>query len=156
MTREEAILGLQGHFDIRDLVCPHTYNAFGQRSWQFLSTELLITILIVRENILKTGMIANNWRAGGSFSQRGLRCNLCQIVKDKTDVWDIYLSGHCLGAAIDFDAIGMAAEEARGIIRENAILLPNPIRLEVGPAINWVHMDVFNYMNGKIINEFTA
>jgi hypothetical protein len=69
--------------------------------------------------------------------QRGLRCNLCQLVKEK-DV--VYLSPHPLGKAGDFTVVGMTAEEARKRIKEMQHLLPCPIRMEKG--VSWLHFDV--------------
>lgn len=62
---------------------------------------------------------------------------MCQLVRGKTSV---YLSAHILGKAGDFDVAGMTAEEARQAIKNNANLLPYPVRLEKG--VSWLHMDV--------------
>ena len=152
MNRSEIIKELKQFFVIQELVCPHCYKRFGNDSWQFLDTELLLTLLIVRRDILKVPVYVNNWDSGGSFSQRGLRCNICQIVKDKTGKGEVYLSAHCNGAGCDFMAKGMTAEEARIKIAANAHLLPYPIRLERN--IIWVHLDVYDYVNGEKINYF--
>jgi len=153
MNRKQLITEIKKFFDIRELVCPHTFKAFGERSWQFLDDNLLETILIVRRDILKVPMTVNNYHNGGSlFSQRGLRCNICQIPKDKTKANQIYLSAHVNGAGIDFNAEGLTAEQARQKIKANANLLPVPIRLE--KDVNWVHIDVYDYMNGQKVNEF--
>lgn len=152
MKRKDLITELKKYFDIRDLVCSHTYKAFGERAWQFLDDNLLETILIVRRDILKAGMTVNNYRDGGIYSQRGLRCNICELVKAKSAKNQIYLSAHCNGAGIDFTVTGMTAEQARQKIRDNADLLPCPIRLEKN--VSWVHLDVYDYLNDKKINEF--
>lgn len=73
----------------------------------------------------------------GSSSERGLRCNLCSIVKSKTKP---YLSAHVLGKAGDFTVDGISAFEARGLIKESASLLPCKIRLE--GEVSWLHIDV--------------
>ena len=84
--------------------------------------------------------------------ERGLRCNLCSIVMQKTKQKKSYLSAHVNGAAIDFDAVGMSAEQVREKIRYNKDLLPYSIRLEKN--VSWVHMDIYDYCNGNKINEF--
>ncbi|WP_294141560.1 hypothetical protein [uncultured Sanguibacteroides sp.] len=94
----------------------------------------------------------NNWDSGGSSSQRGLRCNICKLVKDKTERGEIYLSAHCNGAGVDFEVKGMTAEEVRTKIAANMCLLPYPIRIERG--VSWVHLDIYDYLNGKKINYF--
>ena len=66
-------------------------------------------------------MLCNN----DSMSQRGVRCNLCKLVKSKSTP---YLSAHVLGKAGDFTVIGLSAEEARQRILENADLLPYRLR----------------------------
>lgn len=133
MTRNELIEALTPYFDIDELVCPHTYQAWGVRAWQFLDTALLECILVIRRDILKRPMVVNN----KFYTQRGLRCNRCQTVRDKAKV---YLSSHILGKAIDFTVQGLSAESARVMIKANAHLLPCNIRLE--KDVNWVHIDV--------------
>lgn len=133
MTRSEIIEGLKQFFDVSELVCKHTYDKWGEKSWQFLDTAILHNLLIIRRDIIQAPMICNHEGA----NQRGLRCNICQIVKEKTDV---YLSPHSLGKGLDFTVQGMTAQEARSRIRNLANLLPCPIRMEGG--VNWLHFDV--------------
>lgn len=150
--RSEIIKQLKKFFIVQELVCPHTYRKFGELSWQFFDTEFLYTLLVVRRDILNVPVYANNWDSGGSFSQRGFRCNVCQIPREKTESGKVYLSAHCNGAGVDFDAKGMTAEQVRNKIAANSHLLPYPIRLE--KAVNWVHLDVYDPGNGKTINYF--
>jgi hypothetical protein len=154
-TREEIIQEIKSneYFDIRELVCKHTYDKFGEKSWQFLDTELLHTILVIRKNINRP-MTVNNWSWGGVFSQRGLRCNICQIPREKTIAGQIYLSAHCNGAGIDFDVSGMTADEVRRWIYQNQILLPYNVRLENG--VTWVHLDVFDAGTGNKVSYFNG
>ena len=132
--RNAIIKALEPYFDIKELVCPHCYQKWGTRSWQFLDTNLLHVLLILRETVLCRPMYVNN---GKQYTQRGLRCNKCEMVKGKATV---YLSPHVLGKAIDFTVQGMGAEEARRKIIANADLFPCQVRLEKGK--NWVHCDV--------------
>ncbi|MEI7524581.1 MAG: hypothetical protein WCJ95_09645 [Mariniphaga sp.] len=144
---------LNRYFDIRELVCKETYAKYGATAWQFFRPQLLETMLVLRRDILKTAMTVNNWSVGGSFSQRGLRCNLCQIVRDNSSKGLIYLSAHCEGAAIDFDTKIFTAEQLRGIIADHADLLPHPVRLE--EHVNWCHIDVYDSGSGKKVTYFT-
>lgn len=132
-TRDDIIRELHKYFQIRELVCEHTLSEWGDRAWQFLDTNYLACLLVIRRDILQLPMICNHDGA----NQRGLRCNLCQIVKDKDD---LYLSSHVLGKAGDFTVKGLTAQEARSRIRNNAHLLPCPIRMEGG--VSWLHFDV--------------
>ena len=84
---------------------------------------------------------------GGRFDERGFRNNISDIVKSKTVSGSLYISPHMLGAAIDFDAKGMTAEEARNKIIQSQDLLPCPIRLESGT--NWVHIDVYDSLGSS-------
>lgn len=136
MTKKELINKLKPYFSIRELVCPHVYNRFKETAWQFLSTELLSTLYVLRTEVLNVPMVVNNWSLNKSYSQRGLRCNLCELVKNKKNV---YLSAHCLGKAVDFTPSGMSAEDARTLIKKNLNKFEYPIRLEEGTS--WVHID---------------
>ena len=131
---------LSRYFDIQELVCPHVYDKFGLYAWQFFDPRLLDVMLVVRE---KTGLpiVVNNWAAGGQLTQRGLRCNLCPIVKEKTSLEKLYMSPHPMGMALDFNIVGQTVEETHKWIVDNRILLPHPIRLEEPDGINRVHLD---------------
>lgn len=133
LDREQIIRELHKYFQIRELVCEHTHSEWGERAWQFLDTNYLACLLVIRRDILQQPMTCNHDEA----TQRGLRCNLCQIVKDKDK---LYLSSHVLGKAGDFTVKGLTAQEARSRIRNNAHLLPCPIRMESG--VSWLHFDV--------------
>lgn len=133
MTRTEILAAIRPFFDIDELVCDHTYTKWGEQAWQFLDTDYLHALLVIRRDILKKPM----WCNSTLKKQRGLRCNRCQIVRDKTSV---YLSSHVLGKAGDFSITGMTAEEARQAIKKNAALLPCNIRIE--KAVSWLHFDV--------------
>lgn len=156
MTRAEIIRELKQFFDLEELVCRHTFEAFGQRGWQFLDTEYLHCLLVIRRDILKSSMFCNNWSytGGRQFTQRGLRCNLCELVKAKTLAGRIYLSSHVNGAAGDFDVRGLTAVQARHLIEDNAALLPYPIRMEQG--VTWLHFDTYDDGSGRKVSYFSA
>jgi hypothetical protein len=148
MTRSEIIEGLKQFFDVSELVCKHTYDEWGEKSWQFLDTDYLHCLLIIRRDILKVPMVCNHSGA----NQRGLRCNRCDLVKGKESV---YLSSHVLGKAGDFTVQGMTAQQARSRIRNMAHLLPCNIRIEGG--VSWLHFDVLpQYGITDKVYEFTA
>lgn len=132
MSRSETITALKQHFKVKELVCPHTYQRYGENAWQFLSTCYLETLLVIREQILAAPMYCNT----SNLNQRGLRCNLCPIVSNKQS---LYLSAHILGKAGDFTVRRLTAEEARNKIIQNAHLLPYPIRMEKN--VTWLHID---------------
>ena len=133
MERNEIIDALKKYFSAEELVCDHVYAKWGEQSWQFLDTDFLHCLLILRRDIFKRAMYCN----GRSKHQRGLRCNCCDLVKSKKAP---YLSAHVLGKAGDFDVSGLKAEQARQMIKDNAGLLPCNIRIEEG--VSWLHFDV--------------
>lgn len=133
MTRSEIIKELHKYFQIRELVCEHTHSKWGERAWQFLDTDYLHVLLVLRRDILQVPMTCNH---DGAY-QRGLRCNMCEIVKEKDRN---YLSSHVLGKAGDFTCKGLTAQQARERIKANAHLLPCNIRLE--DKVSWLHFDV--------------
>ena len=147
MSRKQLIDALKLHFDIRELVCQHTFIAFGEKSWQFFDLQTLQMLYISRFEINTEGMIINNWHKGGSFSQRGFRCNICQICKDKTIAGQIYLSAHANGAAFDYDVPGLTAEQVRQRIYLAGAKFPFKIRLE--SKVNWVHQDIYDDPNSQ-------
>ena len=133
MNRNAILTEIKKFFKVKELVCNHIYSKWGETSWQFLDTDYLWALLIIRRDILKAGMICNN----GTATQRGMRCNCCQLVKSKSNVC---LSAHILGKAGDFTVVGMSAEQARQRIRAYSHLLPCNIRVEAG--VSWLHLDV--------------
>ena len=132
MNREQIIRELHRFFQVRELVCSHVFSKWGERSWQFLSTDYLHNLLVIRRDILQMPMVCNHDGA----EQRGLRCNMCKMVKEKKAA---YLSSHRLGRAGDFSVQGLTAQEARSRIRAMQNLLPYPLRMEGG--VSWLHID---------------
>lgn len=148
MSREEILRAIRPYFDIQELVCDHTYSRWGEQAWQFLDTDYLHCLLVIRRDILKAPM----WCNGKGKTQRGLRCNRCAIVRGKSSV---YLSSHILGKAGDFDVTGMKAEDVRKKIKANTALLPCPIRMEAG--VSWLHFDVLpQYGIKQTVYEFNG
>ena len=139
MLRNQLISLLKKYFKIQELVCPHCYEKFGDDSWQFLNTEILSTLYVLRFLIFKRPITINTWHANGCLSQRGLRCNMCELVKNKTY---IYLSAHTQGNAFDFNVEGYTTEQVYEHIRKNINLFEYPIRMEITEG-NWNHIDCY-------------
>lgn len=140
------------YFRIEELVCLHVYNRFKEKSLDFIDYKLKETLLVIREK-LDRPIYINNWIWGGNKSQRGLRCNVCALAKEKTMLNKNYLSAHVLGKGVDFTVKGMTAEEVRQWLQKNQILLPYPIRVE--SDVTWVHVDVLEYrQSGDKITYF--
>lgn len=142
------------YFGIKELVCPDVYERFGESAWQFLDARLLHTLYVIRE-IVGRPVIVNNWAKGGSYSQRGLRCNVCPLVKEKTSLEKVYLTAHQQGIAVDFHVPGMTTAEVRRLIIDNQRLLPYPIRIE-RDTDGWIHIDLRNDDEKYKVVEFYA
>lgn len=142
MKRTDIIKELKQYFSIKELVCKHVYNKFGEKSWQFLSTDILHVLLVLRKDILKAPLVVNNWAAGGSVTQRGLRCNICQLVADKTKANTVYVSAHSLGRGFDMQSSKMTAAKMRELIEQNADKLPCNVRIE--RDVTWLHIDTYD------------
>lgn len=130
-------MSIQEHFTIREFVCDHVYDKLGVSAWRLFDPRLLIVMSFIRKKLNRRIII--NSRSQG-FTQRGIRCNQCNLVRSRTLHDQVYLSPHILGAAVDFDVEGMLAEEVRQWIEKNKRQLPYPIRIERN--VNWVHLDV--------------
>lgn len=150
MTRAEIISRLKKHFKIQELVCPHTLKRHSDKSWMFLDTEALHTLLVLRCDILQVPLICNDYSA--ELTQRGLRCNLCELIKDKTDREELSLTAHSNGKGWDLTSPKMTAEEMRKKIEEKQDLLPYPVRIE--SKVNWLHIDCYDMGNSQKITYF--
>lgn len=133
-------MSIKDYFGIKELVCPHVYDKFREQAWQFFDPRLLETLLVIREKI-GLPIVINNWARGGNLTQRGLRCNICALVKEKTILEKLYMSAHNQGMAIDFNVVGMTVEQVHDWLKKNQILLPYCIRLEELDGVNRVHID---------------
>lgn len=150
MKREDIINEVKKYFKLQELVCPHVFAKYGELSWMFLSTLYLHTLLVLRTKILKVPLVCNT----KMLTQRGLRCNLCDIIKVKTDADIVYLSAHHLGIGGDLSSPEMTAEEMRRKIAESADLLPYNVRIE--RDVSWLHIDVYDMGNGEKITYFNG
>lgn len=124
------------YFKLSELVCPHILEKYGERAWMFLDSRLLLNLDTIRERIGKPIYVNM-----GDMRQRGFRCPKCEIVKEKLDAGELYLSAHTMGKAVDFNVRDIEADVMRLWLAKNGHLLPYPIRIESG--VTWVHMDVF-------------
>ena len=147
MTRKEIIEELKKYFKIKELVCPHTLERHGDKSWMFISTMALDLLLVLRRDILAVPLVCNT----KSLTQRGLRCNQCDIVKGKITP---YLSAHVTGNGFDLSSPDMSAEEMRLKISKCVDMLPCKVRIEQG--VNWLHIDVYDELQRDRIKYFSV
>jgi hypothetical protein len=138
-------------FDLHELICPHVMEKYGEFAWNFIDPRLVILINTIRDRYGRE-IIINNYTSGGVYSQRGLRCQNCNTVKERTKDGKIYLSGHITGKAFDFDVSGLVAEEVRVWLKSHPNWCPYSFRLEKN--VSWCHLDLYNNTENKII-EFS-
>lgn len=127
-----------------ELVCRHIFAVYGGESLKFIDPRLKAWIEWFRATIDRQMTVNNK-----EHDQRGYRCNLCDLVKSKTEEGKLYLSAHTRFQAIDFDVDDMKAEEVRQWIDRHQKEMPVNIRIE--KDVNWVHVDTCNYGYEKII-----
>jgi hypothetical protein len=134
------------HFGLAEIVCPHILKAHGEQAWQFFDPQLLMTIDLLRDQF-GVPIYGNNYDMLNDhrtelglplFTQRGLRCVLCQLVQDAIVAKRCYMSAHITGQAFDGDVKGMTAVQVRQWILANQIKLPFPVTIEKG--VNWLHI----------------
>lgn len=154
MKCEEILKEIKQYFDIEELVCNHVLERWGEDAWQFLDTAFLENLLILRRDVIQRPMYCNNHKRG--VHQRGLRCNMCELVKEKTHP---YLSAHVLGKGADFSIEGISScAKDMDRMRQRVRMLPNvfttSIRME--KDVSWLHFDVMPTPNGQKVYEFVA
>ena len=136
-------------FMTQELVCPHVFKKWGDRAMMFADPRLLEWLEWFRKEIGKP-VVVNTYTYGGKYSQRGYRCNLCSLVKDKTTANVMYLSAHTRFQAVDFNVPGMSAEEVRQWIYTRRHEMPHKIRIEMD-TVEWIHVDVANNTDNPIV-----
>lgn len=143
MERINIIKNLKNYFIIQELVSPSVYKKYKNDSWQFLQTDALHCLLIIRKGVGDYCTI-NDWDNGGKYKESGLRDNLGSIFKSFFKKAILYLSGHVLGCGFDLKFKNTSAIDVREWIVKNADLFPCKIRLENlknGKPITWTHFD---------------
>ena len=133
------------NFDIKELVCPHVAKKHSETAWAWMDPRLKTFLEWFRQEIDRE-VYVNSWDSGGKLSQRGLRCNMCSLVKEKKVT---YNSAHIRFQAIDFNVKYMTDEEVIKWLIERKNDIPVNIRIEFG-TVGWIHIDVCNNTTDKI------
>lgn len=106
------------NFDVREFVPKEVYDMFKERSWQFVSDNVVKMALGIEElfneickaedsKVEKITVLINNWHLGGPFSNRGLRTVSYINSQIAKGIKTAMLSQHVGGStnAIDFNII---------------------------------------------------
>lgn len=150
MKHEEVIKKIRGYFALPELADARTIKERGELVWAMFDQNALEVLLWLREGLGIPLVINTKDR-----QQRGLRTNVCDMVKEKTLADILYIGAHNLGKGFDVNAAKnrMTPDEIRAWIVAHIDECPHPIRLEDGAtAKTWCHWDVMNTgENGKLI-----
>lgn len=125
------------YFNIKELVPANIYSAFGDTAWQFLDRRVIMNLDYIREKIGKPILVNYGRLNYRGYDDGGYRNNNSQ---------------HKHGRAIDFDVIGMSAQQVRDWIVKNYKNFPEP-NIWIEDDVTWVHMDV-RYSDKKGIYLF--
>lgn len=132
------------HFTIKELVSPIVYNTWKEKAWMFFDSDCLEDLDTIRETY-GSPIIINNWGMG--LKQCGLRSNLDEMVKQKTNKGQLYLSSHTRGCAFDLHCYyghnSKLWQHCYSLIKANKLKAINRIENQQA-APTWVHIDKMN------------
>ena len=156
LDRASILEGIKQYFDIEELVCDHMLERWKdnpERCWDFLDTGFLALLLMLRRDVIQQPMYCNNHKKG--VHQRGIRCNMCEMVKEKDYP---YMSAHVLGKGGDFSVEGVSGVRAMDYIRKKIKLFSGmyPVSFRMEAGVSWLHIDVMPTPDGQNIYEFRA
>lgn len=136
------------YFKLQELVCPHVYEKYGEKAWEFFDKNFLKDLDTVRE-VLGVPIIINNWKAGGSYSESGNRCTKCSIVSSNIEKGTLNMSAHNLFEAVDMKPKGLTIKESVEKIMDNSHRFKAIKRIEDPDYTStWLHVDVRGHHEG--------
>ena len=141
------------YFKIQELVCPHVYEKYGDKAWEFFSEDLLRELDAIRE-VLGVPIIINNWHVGGQYKESGNRCQFCSIVAKKIAKKELSMSMHNLYQAFDLKPKGLEIRKAIEMIIDNIHRFKVVKRIENQDYTpTWLHIDTKGHNKGiRIFN----
>lgn len=130
------------YFKIREIISPIVYKVWGERAWMFFDEDVLKELDYIREEF-GGPIVINNWAAGGTLEQCGLRSNKDKLVMSKKT---LYLSAHTMCKGFDLHAGNgnhrKLYDLCYNLIKEGK--LKKFKRLEnFNETLTWVHIDCF-------------
>lgn len=141
------------YFKIQELVCPHVYEKYGDKSWEFFNEEFLKELDIVRE-VLGVPITINNWNIEGQYKESGNRCQFCSIVAKRIANKELNMSMHNLYQAFDLKPKGLEIKKAVEMIMDNVHRFKVIKRIENPDYTStWLHIDTKGHHKGiRIFN----
>ena len=123
------------HFIIQELVGPETFKARGDQAWSLLDPGMLMTLDAYRNKF--GSIVINNWHAGGSFKESGLR--------DFTTATGAQWSMHKFGRAFDSKPQKVTVKEMYDYVLAHPDEFPYVNRVEnIAATPTWFHSDSGN------------
>jgi hypothetical protein len=141
-------------FVIQEFLHPSIYLVVGSRARDFLHTQAIPTIQLLRTN-LNTPIVINNWAFSGLYEDSGLRQPYAQIGKQ--------YSAHKFGCGFDLKLPDLGVDAAYAEIMDNPERYPWIIRIENIEAtrskygklgLDWIHIEIGYREVGKPIIVF--
>jgi len=131
------------NFVVQELVPPSLYQLYGDQAIRYFDIRILEVLERIRECI-DAPMVINNWHRQGNRQWSGIRT--------PDSPYYSLGSAHSWGLAID--AVGSwEPDDVRAAILSEQLMLPHPVRLELG--VSWLHVDVMN-ISGNRVETFNA
>jgi len=120
------------YFKIQELVPRHVYDERGEKAWELLDENMLVTLDQLRRAF--GSITVNNWHTGGDRQWSGLRTN--------DSPYGSQYSQHRFGRAADCLFNHSDVEAVRDVIlsQPERFLLINSVELDT----SWLHFDVRN------------
>lgn len=149
------------YFKLQEIVSDKVYKKLGESAWRLFAPSVIDNLDSFRE-IIGAGVTINNYPFGGPNTQRGLRCNVDQIVKDATEKNSVYLSSHCFGYGFDVSVKNMKGHQVFDYILKNQDKFPFISRMEsridgrTKELRTYTHIEFGYRAPGKSIEVFDA
>ena len=126
---------VSNNFYIQEFVPPEIYERYGDSSIWFINKKIVLLTQFVRDRHGKP-VIANNWHTGGNLKNRGFRMPNCKVGGK--------LSQHKFANAVDYDIVGMTADEQREDQKKNFDLYSKYGLTTIEENVRWNHNDCRN------------
>lgn len=128
-------------FALHELVPPEVYHTRGLSAWELLDVRALVTLQALRDAL--GPIVVNNWRAGGNFTESGLR--------SFNSPTGAKLSQHRFGRADDCKFKSVTPREACEYVLAHPEKFPFLTTIENPDATpTWFHFDVRNHQREGI------
>ena len=120
------------HFSTEELLPPDLFTFERDFGLYRIDDRILWTIDSIRDYFQKP-LIVNNWKSGGSFSQRGYRNDPNTGAK---------FSAHRFGRACDLDIQDTTSEEFRNMVKTGKLKEQLKYITRIEEGVKWIHIDV--------------